>query len=56
MKTTMQQADKLAIAIFHKAIELGFTPEESQMLLNVAHDIALNGEQTHSPELLSQFY
>jgi hypothetical protein len=53
---THKQADTVSIAIYHKAVELGFTPEEAQMLLNVAHDIALNGEQTHAPELLSQFY
>jgi len=44
---THKQADTVSIAIYHKAVEL---------VLNVAHDIALNGEQTHAPELLSQFY
>lgn len=52
---TYQQADKISIAIYHKAIELGFNPEQAQMLLNTAHDIALNGEQTEL-QLLSQFY
>jgi hypothetical protein len=56
MKNTKQQADKMSMELFLKAIDLGFTSQEAQMILNVSHDIALNGEQTHAPELLSQFY
>ena len=52
---TRTEADKVSIELFHKAIALGFNPDEAQMILNTAHDIALNGEQTEI-QLLSQFY
>lgn len=48
--------DRAVEAIYNKAIEYGFTDQQAQMILNVAHDIALNGEQTQAPQLLSQFY
>ena len=53
---THKQADVVAIAIYNTAINFGMTKEQAQMILNVAHDIALNGEQTDAPQLLSQFY
>ena len=46
----------IAIAIYNTAIQFGMTKEQAQMLCNVAHDIAKNGEQTEAPQLLSQFY
>ena len=55
-KPCYQQADVVAIAIYNTAINFGMTKEQAQMILNVAHDIALNGEQTDAPQLLRQFY
>lgn len=55
-KISFKQADALSIVVYDIAIEFGLSKEQAQMILNVAHDIALNGEQTHAPELLSQFY
>ena len=55
-KPAYNQPDVIAIAIYNTAIQFGMTKEQAQMILNVAHDIAKNGEQTNAPELLSQFY
>jgi hypothetical protein len=52
LNTNINQAVE---AIYNKAIEYGFTNEQAQMILNCAHDIAKNGEQTEI-QLLSQFY
>lgn len=55
-KPAYNHPDAIGIAIYNTAIRFGMTKEEAQMLCNVAHDVALNGEQTQAPELLSQFY
>jgi hypothetical protein len=55
-KPNYSQPDVVAIAIYNTAIQFGMTKEQAQMICNVAHDIAKNGEQTNAPELLSQFY
>lgn len=49
------QPDTVAIAIYNTALQFGMTKEQAQMILNAAHDIAKNGEQTEL-QLLSQFY
>lgn len=54
-KPAYNQPDVIAIAIYNQAIKFGMTKEQAQMLLNAAHDIAKNGEQTEL-QLLSQFY
>jgi hypothetical protein len=55
MKTTVQQADKLAIAFYHKALEQGFTEEKAQMLLNQVWDVMVHGKPQEE-QLPSQFY
>lgn len=54
-KPAYNQPDVVAIAIYNTAISFGMTKEQAQMLLNAAHDIAKNGEQTEV-QSLSQFY
>lgn len=49
------QPDVVAVAIYNTALQFGMTKEQAQMILNCAHDIAQNGEQTEI-QLLSQFY
>lgn len=49
------QPDTVAIAVYNTALQFGMTKEQAQMILNAAHDIAKNGEQTQL-QLLSQFY
>ena len=55
MKTTIQQADKLAIAFYHSALEQGMTEEKAQMLLNQVWDVMVYGKP-QTEELNSQFY
>jgi hypothetical protein len=54
-KPAYNQPDVIAIALYNTAINFGMTKEQAQMVLNAAHDIALNGEQTEL-QTLSQFY
>lgn len=54
-KPNYSQPDVVAIAIYNTAIQFGMTKEQAQMILNAAHDIAKNGEQTEI-QLLNQFY
>lgn len=44
MQTTRTQADKLATAVYHEAIKLGFNDEQAQMILNQTWDILVHGE------------
>lgn len=55
MKTTVQQADKLAIAFYHSAIAQGFSEEKAQLLLNQVWDVMVHGKLQEEP-LPSQFY
>jgi hypothetical protein len=55
MKTTVQQADKLAIAFYESALAQGFTEEKAQMLLNQVWDVMVHGKP-QAEELPSQFY
>lgn len=55
MKTTVQQADKLAIAFYNSALAQGFTEEKAQMLLNQVWDVMVYGKP-QTEELESQFY
>ena len=54
-KPNYSQPDVVAIAIYNTAIQFGMTKDQAQLILNAAHDIAKNGEQTEL-QTLSQFY
>lgn len=55
MKTTVKEADKLAIAFYHAAIAQGLTEEKAQMLLNNVWDVMIHGKPQEE-QLPSQFY
>ena len=54
-KPIYSQPDVVAIAVYNTALQFGMTKEQAQLILNAAHDIAENGEQTEL-QTLSQFY
>ena len=52
--TAKVKADMQSTGIFIKAVGLGFSLEQAQMLCNAAHEISIYGEQKEL-QLLSQF-